>query len=402
MSDHYDVAIIGLGAMGSAALYQLSKLGLNVVGIDKYAPPHTLGSSFGESRVTREAIGEGAIYTPLVLRANEIWKELEQLSGEELFNHCGMLLAGHKEHRFVQNTLQAAKEFSIKHELLTAEEVERRFPAINVAGKDHVLYYEPESGYLKPEKCIEVQLKLAKQNGAGVLLNTVVREINENPNGVEIALQNGKSITAGKVIVASGPWMKNMLPDSLGSILKTYLQTLYWFEVDSSHADELQPGKMPVFLCGDEKKETTRSFYNFPLVGGAEDGMKFAVHDHSEVEVSPEKKDSMQPVTSAVEIYKFISPYISHIKPGIVRSANCLYTVTPDGNFIIDFKPNSERIILVSACSGHGFKHSAAIGEVLSQLATTGISDIDISSFKLGRFSPLTSINAIQMSLQPL
>jgi sarcosine oxidase len=386
MSNRYDIAVIGLGAMGSTALYQLSKLGLNVVGIDKYAPPHTLGSSFGESRVTRQAIGEGAVYTPLVQRANEILEELEQLSGEELFNHCGMLLAGHKEHRFMQNTLQAAKEFSIEHELLTAEEVEHRFPAIKVSGKDHLFYYEPDSGYLKPEKCVEVQLVLAQQNGAETLLNTTVKAINEVAENVELTLENGETITAGKVIVASGPWIKDMLPDALGPILKTYLQTQYWFEVDPDHADELQPGKMPVFLCGDEKKETTRSFYNFPLVNGAEGGMKFAVHE-SDLEISPEEKDGAKPVTSAEEIYRFISPYIRYVKPETVRSANCLYTMTPDENFIIDFAPDSKRIVLASACSGHGFKHSAAIGEVLAQLATKGTSNIDVSSFRLERFT---------------
>lgn len=289
MSNRYDVAVIGLGAMGSATLYQLSKLDLNVIGIDKYAPPHTLGSSFGESRVTRQAIGEGTIYTPLVQRANEIWEELEQLSGEELFNHCGMLLAGHEEHRFMQNTLQAAKEFSIEHELLTADEVERRFPALKVAGKDHIFYYEPGSGYLKPEKCVEVQLKLAKQNGAETLLNTTIKAINESAEGVELTLENDETIIADKVIVASGPWIKEMLSDSLGSILKTYLQTQYWFEVDTEYADELQPGTMPVFLCGDEKKETTRSFYNFPLVNGVDGGMKFAVHE-TDVEMRPTTK----------------------------------------------------------------------------------------------------------------
>lgn len=385
MSDRYNIAVIGLGAMGSAALYQLSKLGLNVIGIDQYEPPHTLGSSFGESRVTRQAIGEGAIYTPLVRRANEIWEELERLGGEELFNHCGMLLAGHKEHRFMQNTLQAAKQFSIEHELLTAEEVERRFPAIRVSGKDHVFYYEPDSGYLKPEKCVEVQLKLAQQNGAKTLLDTVVKAIDEVAGGVELTLQNGNIIMTDNIIVASGAWIKDMLPDVLGPVLKTYLQTQYWFAVDSEHADELQPGKMPVFLCGDEKKETTRSFYNFPLVNGAEGGMKFAVHE-SDLEIDPDNKDKAKPVTSAEEIYTFIAPYIRHIKPETVRSANCLYTMTPDENFIIDFVPGSKRIVLASACSGHGFKHSAAIGETLAQLVTTGRSDLDISEFSLRRF----------------
>ena len=386
MNKSYDIAVIGLGAMGSAALYQLSKSGLNVIGIDKYTPPHTFGSSFGESRVTRQAIGEGLAYTPLVMRANEIWTELEQRSGEKLLERCGMLLAAHKEQRFLQNTLKAAEEFSVKHELLTGEEVERRFPAIKAADKDHTFYYEPESGYLRPEKCIKVQLKLAQENGAKILLNTTVTKISETSDGVEIALQNGETILADKVIVASGPWMKAMLPDDLGDILKTYLQTQYWFEVDADHANELQVPNMPIFMCGDEKKETTRSFYNFPLVNGAEGGMKFAVHE-SDLEVKPEDKDGAKPVTSAEEVYDFLSNYIRFVKPEALKAANCLYTVTPDENFIIDSKPGSERIVLVSACSGHGFKHSAAIGEVLAQLATDGKAKLDITAFALGRFT---------------
>ncbi len=384
-SQHYDIAVIGLGAMGSAALYQLSKSGLNVIGIDKYSPPHSLGSSFGESRVTRQAIGEGLAYTPLVMRANEIWQELEQQSGEKLLERCGMLLAAHKEQQFLQNTLKAAEQFSVQHELLTGEEVEHRFPAIKAADKDHVFYFEPDSGYLRPEKCIEVQLNLAKKNGAKTLFNTTITEINEVAGGVELVLQNGEVIAANKIIVASGPWIKDMLPDSLGPLLKTYLQTQYWFEVDPNHAEELRAPSMPIFMCGDEKKETTRSFYNFPLVKGVDGGMKFAVHE-SDTEVRPDEKDAAKPVTSAEEIYTFLSSYIRYVKPRALRSVNCLYTMTPDENFIIDFKPGSERIVLVSACSGHGFKHSAAIGEVLAQLATNGKTELDISVFALKRF----------------
>ena len=385
-SQQYDIAIIGLGAMGSAALYQLSKQGLSVVGIDKYAPPHTFGSSFGESRVTRQAIGEGEAYNPLVRRANEIWGELEQVSSEKLLEHCGVLLAAHKEQRFLQNTLKAAKDFSIRHEILTGEEVERRFPAIKAAGKDRVYYFEPDSGYLLPEKCIEIQLKLARKNGAAILPNTTVTSVSERENGVELRLQNGEIITASKVIIASGPWIKEMLPDTFGPILKTYLQTQYWFAVEAEHAQDLQPPNMPVFMCGDEKSETTRSFYNFPLLNGAAGGMKFAAHE-SGSEVKPDDKDTARPVTSMQDIYRFLANYVQHIKPETVRAANCLYTVTPDEDFIIDFAPGSTRIVLVSACSGHGFKHSAAIGEVLAQLVTRGTSDIDISGFGIERFS---------------
>lgn len=385
MPKTYDVAVIGLGAMGAAALYQLSKQNLKVIGIDKYMPPHSYGSSYGETRVTRQAIGEGTFYTPMVLRANEIWAELEKLSGKELYGHCGMLIAAHEEQRFLQNTLKAAEDYHIQHEVLDGQEVEQRFPALKVADKDHAFYYEPTSGYLRPEACIEAELKLAKDNGTELLTNTEVTSIQEAGEGVKITLANNEEITAQKVIVASGPWIKEMLPDSLGGVLTTLLQTLYWFDIDPAYYDQLTPEKFPVFLCGDEKSAVTRSFYGFPMLGGPNGGMKFAVHE-TDKEVRPADKDAATPVTSAEDIYAFVSRYVRGLKPGALRSVNCLYTMTPDENFIIDFKPGSNRIVMVSACSGHGFKHSAAVGEMASELVVAGKTTLDSSPFRLERF----------------
>ncbi len=381
----YDVAVVGLGAMGAAALYQLSKTGLNVIGIDKYTPPHAFGSSFGETRVTRQAIAEGNIYTPLVLRANKIWEELEALSGEELFVRCGMVLAAQKKSKFFQKTLQAAAHHSIPHEIIASDEIGRRFPAINAAGADSTFYYEPEAGYLRPEKCIDVQLKLAQANGAHTLFNTEVTNIVEGKTSTSLRLNSNEILIAKKVIIASGPWIKDMLPDVLGPILKTHLQTLYWFAIDTEHANKLKVPHMPVFLCGDEITETTRSFYGFPLVGGANGGIKFAVHETSK-EVAPEEKDSVVSRTSGKEVYSFVSLYINHIKPKTLQATNCLYTMTPDQNFIIDFKPDNKNVVLISACSGHGFKYSAAIGELAARMVIKEKTDIDIGPFALERF----------------
>ena len=381
----YDVAVVGLGAMGAAALYQLSKQNINVIGIDKYSPPHAYGSSTGETRVTRQAIGEGIFYTPMVLRANEIWAELEAASGRELYDHSGMLIAAHEEQQFLQNTLQAANKYHIQHEIFDGKEAERRFPALDFSEKEHTFYYEPTSGYLRPEVCIDVELKLAKSNGAELLLNTEVASIQETTQGVEITLDD-EQIMAQKVIVASGPWVKEMLPETLGPILKTLLQTLYWFDIDPAYYEQLKLGSFPVFLCGGDKSQITRSFYGFPIIGGPNDGMKFAVHETTK-EVRPADKDTASPVTSAQEIYRFISRYVRGLQPNSVKSVNCLYTVTPDKNFIIDFVPDSKRMVVVSACSGHGFKHSAAVGEMAGELILGRKTILDNSPFALSRFN---------------
>jgi sarcosine oxidase len=381
----FDVAVVGLGAVGSAALYQLSKTGLNVIGIDKYAPPHSFGSSGGESRVTRQVLAEGEFYMPMVRRANDIWKELEDLSGMELYNHCGLLLAGYEQHIFIQKTLSLARESSVEHRLLTGKEVEQLFPAINAFDSGHAYYYEPASGFLRPEKCIEVQLSAARDNNATALSGFSVEEIQETSGAVKLSLNNGEVIEAEKVIVASGSWIKTMLADVLASKLKTYLQTMYWFDIEPGHYNELIIGKMPIFLCGDDKTATTRSFYNFPAISGPKGGMKFAVHE-SDLEIEPDTKDVARPVTSAEEVYDFASKYIKYIRPNIIKSLNCLYTMTPDENFILDFLPGSTRMIIASACSGHGFKYSAATGEVAVQLAMNKDTSFDISSFSLDRF----------------
>jgi sarcosine oxidase len=363
---HYDVVVVGLGAIGSAAIYRLSRSGLSVIGIDKYSPPHTLGSSFGESRVTRRALAEDENLMPLIERADILWKELEVLSGEKLYDHCGLLIAGFKEHTFIKESIRIAKKFGVSHELLDEIEVEKKFPAVQAIGKGQVYYYEPNSGYLKPEACIMAELTAAKNNGAELRLYSQVVSINETSNGVKITLGDNNVIHADKIIVASGPWIKQMLHEYLGPVLKTLLQTLYWFDIDKDHYEDLRPGKLPVYLCGDDTTATTRSFYGFPALNGPDGGVKFAVHE-TEFEVRPDKKNLAKPTTTGEEVFEYVSRYIKYVRPEVLRSANCLYTMTPDENFILDYVPGSSRVVIASACSGHGFKHSSATGEIAVQ-----------------------------------
>jgi sarcosine oxidase len=225
---------------------------------------------------------------------------------------------------------------------------------------------------------------LQKNNGAELLLNTEVGFINEIASRIQITATDGNIVHADRVIVASGPWIKQMLPEYLNPVLKILLQTLYWFDIDRAHYDELKPGIFPVYLCGDDTTASTRSFYGFPA-NGPDGGMKFAVHE-TVAEVAPDEKNSAKPITSGDDLFAYITRYIKYVKPTVLRSANCLYTMTSDENFIVDFLPNSKRIVVASACSGHGFKHSAATGEIAAQLALHGTAILDISHFSISRF----------------
>lgn len=384
----YDVIVIGLGAMGSATAFQLAKSGANVLGIDRFAPPHKLGSTHVDTRITRLAIGEGLEYVPLVKRSHEIWREIENETGYELLTQCGGLIMcignGYGQHNsgdFLQNTYDAADKYLIKHEKLTTDQVRGRFPEFNLSG-DERGYYEPEAGYLRPEKCIEAQLELAGKWGATINLNEKVLDLQVSEGVVTVVTDKG-TYQAAKLIISAGPWIKDFLPE-YNNIFKIHRQVLYWFDISDKGRYEVYRD-MPIFIWefGNGRYD---NFYGFPAIDGPSGGLKLATEIY-DTDTSP---DDIARVVTAEETQAVYEHYVSRQLPGLnstcVKAATCMYTDTPDSKFVIDFHPEYPNVIVASPCSGHGFKHSAAIGEVLSQLAQNGTSDIDISAFGFDRF----------------
>src|SRR5271167_2397504 len=214
MANTADVVVVGLGAMGSAALYQAAKLGASVIGIDRFTPPHDRGSSHGDTRITREAIGEGREFVPLVQRSHRIWEELETATGRSLLTRNGALVLAsqsvsgdhHGSSSFVQDTISTAQEFGIAHEVLDAGEIRRRYPQFKLSG-DELAYFEPGAGFRRPEACIETQLALASQIGASIFTSETVLDIREEkPGAVEVKTDRA-TYSAARVIVAAGPWI---------------------------------------------------------------------------------------------------------------------------------------------------------------------------------------------------
>ena len=384
----YDVIVLGLGAMGSASVYQLSKAGVNVLGIDQFAPPHKLGSTHGDTRITRLAIGEGMEYVPLVKRSHEIWRELEKETGYDLLTQCGGLImtvtdsyGQHNSGDFLQNTYDAADKYGIKHEKLSNEQIRERFPQFNVRS-DERGYYEPEAGYLRPEKCIEAQLELAKKHGATLNLNEKVTEFESDDSTVTVTTDKG-TYQANKLIVSAGPWITDFLPE-FKDIFKIHRQVLYWFDIDSEESYEIYRD-MPIFIWEFSNRRYD-NFYGFPAIDGPSGGVKLATETY-DTDTSPNdiSREVTPEETQAVYDH-YVKEQFPHLTSKCVKAATCMYTDTPDAKFVIDFHPKHQNVIVASPCSGHGFKHSAAIGEVLSQLAQTGKSDIDISTFSFSRF----------------
>ena len=391
MPSHHsaDVVIVGLGAMGSAALYQTARRGVRAIGIDRFEPPHDRGSSHGESRITRQAIGEGDAYVPFALRSHEIWRELEAETGKSLFAPIGGLILGrasgaaiHGQTDFVGNTIGAAQRFGIAHEVLSPDEAGRRFPQLRLVG-DETCYYEPGAGFLRPEACIATQLDQARLHGAAVHCGQAVLRISADTHGATVVTGSG-TYSAGHVIVTAGAWAPQLLGEVFRKVLRVCQQSMYWFAPED--ASDFSPGRFPIFIWSHGPGEDDH-FYGFPVVG---DGVKVATEQFA-VTTTPDAPRSASRAgdidAEARQMHRtHVRERLAGVSDRCLRSVTCLYTVTPDFGFIIDRHPDWERVLVSSPCSGHGFKHSAAIGAALAEWVIDGRSRIDLTPFSLGRF----------------
>lgn len=383
--ERYQSLVIGLGAMGAATVYQLAKAGVKVAGIDRHHPPHTWGSSHGDTRITRLSVGEGAQYVPIVRNSHRIWRELEALSGEALFEQSGLLVLtssadfdpGDKTD-FTLRTISLAQTYGIKHEQLDAAQIRRRFPQFAQVVDSAIGYYEPEGGFVRPERCIDVQLKLAEQNGATLYKGETVTHISSDAHGVTVTTDR-RTLQADKLVVSAGNWAGGLLGAPFDRLLSVYRQQLFWFELEPGA--ELV-GKSPTYIL---THGTDQTHYGFPALPG-EGSLKIATAQYH----TPSTPDTLDRTVSTVqerEMYEQqVQGRIAGVTAKVVKSAVCAYTVAPDHHFIIDEHPTLQHTLVVSPCSGHGFKHSAALGEAFAQWCIRGSSDLDLSSFSLKRF----------------
>jgi len=391
MGQTADVVVVGLGAMGSAALYQAARRGASVIGVDRFTPPHDLGSSHGDTRITREAIGEGREFVPLAQRSNQIWEELEASTGRSLLTRNGALVLAsqsisgnhHGSTSFVQDTIRIAQEFGIAHEVLDADEIRRRYPQFQLRG-DEAGYFEPGAGFLRPEACIETQLMLARQLGAIIATGEAVLDIQERNRAVEVKTDRDV-YSAARVILTAGAWISTLAGAELARHLRVFRQVMCWF-APASNADRYTPARFPVFIwiAGNQPRDM---LYGFPAIDGPSGGLKMATEQY-DATVDPDAVPRTVSEAETAAMYReYIAPRFPDISSQCLQVATCLYSVTPDAKFIIDTCPDRPNVLLASACSGHGFKHSAAIGEALAQWALQRPSAVDLSPFRLGRLA---------------
>jgi sarcosine oxidase len=372
----YDTVVVGLGAMGSATLYHLARRGQRVIGIDRFVPPHDQGSSHGATRIIREAYFEHPMYVPLVRRAYELWDMLASEAGEPaLLHRNGGLYIGSPGSTVVRGALDSALRHNVAHELLDADQMLDRFPAF-VMRHTWLAVYEPGAGFLRPEAAIAAHLRLATGHGATVLCGTPVDRWQPTQQGVQVETTRGEFV-ARQAVFTVGAWAPGLITDAAG-FLSIERQTSHWFAPRTGSA--LGPDSMPVAIW---ELEDERFFYTTPDVGK---GVKASFHYGGETT----DVDHVRRTASGTETDE-IRGMLEQLVPraaGAHRGATvCLYTDTPDKHFVIDRHPSHPSVIIISACSGHGFKFSAAIGEIAADLVEGQRPRVDIAPFAFSRFA---------------
>lgn len=376
----YEIIVLGLGAMGSAAAQHLAQRGKRVLGIEQFTPPHDKGSSHGGTRMIRQAYLESPAYIPLVLRAYELWEKLEKDTGVRLLNVTGGLILGAPESQLISGGIAAAQRYAIKYSILNPSQIRTRFPVITPLNND-VAVYEERAGYLVPEECIRAQLKVAARSGAEVHFEEKAIDWSAHSNRISVSTDRAV-YEAEHLVIAAGPWANETLQGILP--LKVTRQVMAWIQPVGG-IEHFLPGRFPVFLS--ESPDDGRPGYGFPAVDGNAGGVKAAIHG-SDVECTPETVDRVIHEVDTAEVIRRLSPRFPALNGEILKAQTCLYTMTPDEHFVIGRHPQFSSVSIACGFSGHGFKFAPVVGEILADLATRGATSHPIEIFSPARLAP--------------
>lgn len=382
MPNTHDVIVCGLGGMGSAAAAHLARRGLRVAGFDAFHPPHDRGASHGSTRIIRQSYFEDPAYVPLLLRAYELWRELEQRRGGELLVETGGLMLGPPDSSVVQGSLRSARTHGLPHEFLDAREIRRRFPAF-APDDDMVALHEKAAGFLWCEPSVQAHLDDAAAGGAELHFDEPVLAWSATAEGgVTVHTPRGE-YSAGQLALTPGPWAPAVLAD-LGLPLQITRAVLCWFDPPGG-VEPFEPGRFPIWIWEKSAHEAT---YGFPAVDGPGGGVKTAFHVTPKVEqCTPETIDRTIRAADSEQLRASLRGLLPGLDGPLLQAKTCLYSSTPDAHFVISPHPQHPQIQIACGFSGHGFKFCSVVGEVLADLVTTGRSRHDLGLFSPGRFS---------------
>ena len=372
MNTPFDTIVVGLGALGSAAVYHLARHGQRVLGLDRFAPPHTLGSTHGGSRIIRKAYFEGQQYRSLLERAYPLWRDLEAASGQSLLNLCGCLNIGLPQSQIVEASRLSGQAQGLPYEVLSREDVRQRFPAFHLP-EGHVAVWDPEAGLIPPERCVEAHLEQAHRHDATLRFDEPALRWHADGGGVAVTTAQA-TYRAGRLILAAGGWITDLMAE-LRQPLRVERVTNAWFR-PKANAAHFHPSRCPVYIW---EYDTDLFFYGFPDLGrGAKAGIHYSgvVVDHPDEVARTVSEADEQAVRARLR------QLLPDADGPLADATVCFYTNTPDKHYLIDHHPEHPQVVFASACSGHGFKASNAIGEALADLVMERDLQVDIEPFR--------------------
>jgi sarcosine oxidase len=375
MSD-YDAIVVGCGSMGSAALFHLAGRGRRVLGLEQFDVPNTLGSSVGTNRIIRLAYAEDSRYVPLLRRSYALWKELEDLAGERLLILTGGIDAGREDSATVTGSLRSCAEHDLRHELLDARALQQRFPGYSLPS-DMVAVHQPDGGFLMSDRCVVAHITAALERGAEVHGREPVTMWESIDNGTRIRVRTADAVYhARSLVLTAGPWTANLVPQ-LQTLARAERQVLLW--VQPKTPDYFRADRFPVFVV----EAPDERFYGFPAYGVP--GFKIGKYHHLHQHVRPETVDrDCHPDDEAV-LREGIRRYFPDADGPTLAMKVCMFTNSPDEYFVIDRHPDVPTVAIGAGFSGHGFKFSSVVGEILADLALDGATTHDLDMFSWDR-----------------
>ncbi len=373
MPTHYPVIVIGGGTMGSAAAWALGKRGVKALVLEQFAHVHTFGAHSGRTRIFRHAYAESPDYVPLVLRADDLWQELEEVSGQQVLVRTGGLDLAAPGFDHASAARSSLETWNLPFEWLSGKDVRARWPGYNIPD-DWEACFNTRAGYLKVEPALRALAGAARQAGVTIREHEPARSWRADGDGFLVETDTA-TYSADRLIITAGAWAGQMLA-GLGLPLTILRKVLFWFA--TSHPERFTPERFPIFIA----ESPVGSIYGFPL--GDEPGVKVANHSGGEPADLETVDRNVRPGEEA-EVAAWVQQFLAGVSAEVVDRAACLYTMTPDTDFIVDRHPDHSGVAIGAGFSGHGFKFTPAIGELLANLAldptATSLDRLTLSRF---------------------
>ena len=376
MRAHYDAIVIGVGGMGSAATYHLASRGRRVLALERFDIPHAMGSSHGVNRIIRKAYFEDPSYVPLLLRSYELWRDLEERSGEELLVITGGIDAAPPDDNTFLGSLESCRLHGLEHETLTGAAVHIRFPGYRLP-ETHMAVYQPEGGYVMSERAIVAHVNGANDAGAEVHARENVIAWEPSGDGVAVTTDRG-SYEADRLVVTAGAWSIGLV-DAIGGRAAPERQVLAWFQ--PIRPELYQRDTFPIFNLEVEEGH----LYGFPVE--TIPGFKIGIYHHLFEDVDPDTMDREPNAIDETALRQVTERYFPDAAGPVMTLKTCLFTNSPDEHFIVDALPDSPQVVVGAGFSGHGYKFASVIGEIIADLAVDGTTEHNIELLRLGRFS---------------